>query len=319
MAENLNRFGAGHVLPRDRPSSRPAEGKGHVVKIPSPTVSLLTGAALAVAFLVADLNIPSKQEAYSAGAETPAPSTATKSSPASTPKPSATTAKAKPTATTPAKAAAKAPKGALVAVAGTPRLGGNASDWSASAIMSSTATVSGHDTGVTADWQVLWDQKALYLRATVHDPQIVQPFVANPGQLFRGDSVNLELGKGANNLSAGARLRTEDGHYLFGPRPGGGLVTAVNPAIGGTFVDGKADRRVRAIERPIKSGYVVEMAIPWNMIGATPAPGRVLAANLNVSDGSQAGVLRNMKSTNPRRTSKNQSHPGTWQVLKLRG
>ena len=283
------------------------------MRIPSPTVSLLAGAALAAAFLIADYNIPSKQEAYSAGAESPASSTATKSAEASTPTPSATTAKAKPKATTPA----KAPKGSLIAVAGTPRLGGNASDWSASAIMSSTATVSGRDTGVTADWQVLWDQKALYLRATVHDPQIVQPFVANPGQLFRGDSVHLELGKAANNLSAGARLRTEDGHYLFGPRPGGGLVTAVNPAIAGTFVDGKADRRVRAIERPIKSGYVVEIAIPWNMIGATPAPGRVLAANLNVSDGSQAGVLRAMKSTNPRRTSKNQSHPGTWQVLKL--
>jgi hypothetical protein len=211
------------------------------------------------------------------------------------------------------------PAGALLAVPGTPRLNGRSTAWAAAPTLTSAAVVAGRDTGITARWQLLWDRSALYLRATVHDPHLVQPFVHNPGQLFRGDSIGLELGRDAAARPDQAPLRSGDAHYLFGLRPGKGLISAVNRARAGSFVNGHADRRIRAVEHRTRSGYQIEIAIPWNVVGVSPATGRVLAANLDVSDGSRTGVLRAMKSTNPRRTSRNQAHPGTWQRLVLHG
>lgn len=291
------------------------------MKITSPIVALLAGGALAASMFAADINASKSQPAASVGAglaPVPPGSTSGNGKPQVTASASAPTA-GKSTKPSAKPAPPKPPPGTLIAVPGTAHLKGDPKDWAASATMNSTATVSGNDTGVRASWQVVWDDTALYLRATVHDPQIVQPFGADPGQLFRGDSVGLELGSDATALSDGAALRPGDGHYLFGPRPGGGLVSVVNRVRAGTFVNGRADDRVRARETEIDSGYVVEIEIPWTVVGVVPRPGRVLAANLNVSDGSQNGVLRNMKSTNPRRSSKNQSHPGTWQKLELRG
>jgi Carbohydrate family 9 binding domain-like len=293
------------------------------VKITSPLVTLLAGAALMAGVYAADLHLAPAKPARAglAAAQPSATPGAASSGKATTPPAKATTPPAKAT-TPPAKAGKNPPTPpahTLVAVRGTAHLKGNKNDWTSSATMVSAVTVSGHDTGITASWQMMWDNTNLYLRATVHDPQIVQPFVANPGQLFRGDSVSFELGPNAATLSNGAPLRSGDAHYLFGPRPGGGLITAVNHAQGGSFVDGRADSRIKTFEQPLSAGYLVEIAVPWTVIGIAPKPGRALASNLNVSDGSANGVLRDMKSTNARRFSKNQSHPGTWEKLELLG
>jgi Carbohydrate family 9 binding domain-like len=301
-----------------------AEAEGNAVKITSPIVTLLAGVALTAAFVIADLSVAGFHKSDSDTAAGAAASKPSASTPDADAKPSASATKPadKPSVKPSDEAAAERPtppRGELIAVPGTSKLKGNARDWAASATMTSKATVSGRDTGVRASWQLLWDRSALYLRATVHDPQIVQPFENNPGQLFRGDSVSLELGEDAGKLSDGSRLRSGDGHYLFGPLPDGGLVTAVNHVRDGSFVNGKADPRIRAVERKVDSGYQMEIAIPWSVVGVDPASGLVLAANLNVSDGSGNGDLRAMKSTNPRRNSSNQSHPGTWQKLELQG
>lgn len=213
---------------------------------------------------------------------------------------------------------------AFTATRGTAAVDGSLApgEWDAAAPIDSAAVVAGRDTGLRARWRVMWDEGALYLLAEVDDATFSQTHEDDPSQLWRGDSVHLELGSDAAGLGAEGWLRPTDAHYLFGPTAGGDRVIPwVNPANakGTAVVSGRSDRGIAAaMSRTSRTTYLVEAAIPWtsSKLGP-PRDGLVLSVNLNASDADEAGQLVCMVSSNPERTAGNQPHPGQWQRMRL--
>jgi hypothetical protein len=205
----------------------------------------------------------------------------------------------------------------IVAVFGSATIDGFFDDWPSAPAFESSSLVAGQAGGPIAQWWLRWDDAALYLLAVTNDTDIVQPWADNPSQLWRGDSVSFELGVSTNLVQSNGGPRASDAHYLFGPTLEGGVISAVNPSNGTTFVSGGPDGRILAAEGLFDTGYVIEIAIPWDVIGVIPQTNLDLAINLNISDGDGAGGLRSMNSTNPARTPQNQPDPNIWQILVL--
>jgi hypothetical protein len=176
--------------------------------------------------------------------------------------------------------------------------------------------------GVQGKWKVAWDRNALYVFANVFDPDPFFRQPSRPSQMFRVNSVSLELGDDPSKLSKDAPLRTDDVHILIGPVTASSLGVVVNPAGRSgsgsiVFVPGRQVPGIAA-ETHTNGGYTIEAQIPWSSIGRrTPAAGTTFGANLNVSDADQNGRYRAMFSNNPDRTAANQNRPNTWYLLTL--
>lgn len=205
----------------------------------------------------------------------------------------------------------------ILATQGSVTVDGAVDDWPTGAAFESSFVVAGQEGGPVAQWWLRWDQQALYLLAITNDTDLVQPWENNPAQLWRGDSVSFELGVSTAAVQSSGGPRAGDAHYLFGPTLDGRVISAVNPSNGTTFVSGGPDGRILAAAGFFDTGYLIEIAIPWQVVGVAPEPNLDLAINLNISDGDGAGDLRTMRSTNPARTPGNQTDPNLWQVLVL--
>jgi hypothetical protein len=295
---------------RGRPSTEPPYSRGDGSR--RRRAGLLAGSAAAATAvligLVALLNVRGDQSR-------PTTSTSPTVNPAGTaPAPSAGAPTESPSPST-------IPSADLIAVRGTATVDGAATEWAGVPVSTADTVVAGRDSGLRARWRLMWDDRALYALVEVRDSDLVQPNQKAPAQLWRGDSVHLELGPGASGLGGAAFLRATDAHYLFGPMPGTQrVVTCVNPASADRRVitAGRPDPAVRAVARLSGDGYVVEAAIPWESTRmGVPRARSLLAANLNASDGSADGTLVSMVSTNPARSGAAQPHPGRWQTLVL--
>lgn len=175
--------------------------------------------------------------------------------------------------------------------------------------------------GFAARWQGQWDAEALYLHATVTDPDLRSVSDARPAEYWKGDGISVELGPDVRRLDPGATTRRgADVHImvgLSGSSPAG-AVAAINPAARGTFVAGSAQPGITSARRELASGYELEVRLPWRLVTSqAPARGSVLGVNLVVSDATSASsgwALRRMISSNPHRV---QSRPATWQTVLL--
>ncbi len=184
--------------------------------------------------------------------------------------------------------------------------------------------------GLSATWQALWDQDALFLHAVVTDPKRTAVVAGQPSQWWRGDAVSFEVGPDPRALSPSAPLRKgKDFHVVLGLLDDGdrGAAAAVN-VVGRSskgqevFPTGSRRPKIAVVARLTDTGYELEARVPWSEIGRSvpPARGEVLGFNVNVSDARGSGadwVLRTMLSSNPSRSGANQNHPGTWQTLAL--
>lgn len=176
----------------------------------------------------------------------------------------------------------------------------------------------GSDPLVTARWLVGWDSETLYVLAEARDDSVDPGAFNRPSQLFLGDSVHFEVG--ADPEGAGS-LRPDDLHVMLGPvdRSGSEVLAAINPVVDGNFSGGPsgADTGISATMRGDDTAYVVEAAIPWDVLKLDPQSGMDFGLNLNISDGDGSGGLEQMVSSNPERTIGNQPRPGTWNSARL--
>lgn len=210
----------------------------------------------------------------------------------------------------------------LTAVYGTVTLDGATGDWpwgnEASVDYPVTKNVS---TPVKAKVFLRWDEQAIYVMAQVNDSRLTQS--PDGSTIWRGDAVTLELGP-ERPTQTQTPLRLADRYYMFGyrtppqfspftaPAAKGVLrplpsFTAFGPALDPTLI-------TAVIAPNPDGGYLLEARIPWPF-SQPPTTGMKLAANVNVSDVTQASKTA-MISTNPQRFI-DQEYPAFWQKLML--
>lgn len=203
---------------------------------------------------------------------------------------------------------------------GSPAIDGDLSDWPDGVPVLSAHQVYSHESwdgseDLAALWRSGWDNDNLYLGVTVIDDVHVQ--TRNDSQIFRGDSLDVQIETGRTG-GPGAGLSPNTFQIIFSP----GDFNAVPPAA----FRFRGDEEGRSVQSPghnivfqarrTETGYVLEAAIPWRDLEATPASGLILGMALNATDNDTPGtaVQEVFMSNAPARTF---SNPSTWGTLTL--
>lgn len=174
----------------------------------------------------------------------------------------------------------------------TPTIDGNLSEWGSlpnainQVVFGPRNWVNANDNSAT--YAVAWDANKLYLAAYVKDDVFVQN--QSGEQLFRGDSLELLFD---TNLAADSHVTTADADdYQLGISPGG-LTNGNNPAPQAYLWLPTARRGtpagVTVASSKVGDGYMVEAAIPWSLLGASPYSGARYGFALSTSDNDVAG------------------------------
>jgi hypothetical protein len=177
-----------------------------------------------------------------------------------------------------------------------------AGNWSGTADASST-------------FMVGWDDNNLYIAARVKDDHYVQN--ATGANLFKGDSVEVLIDTNVSGDFYYEGLNSDD--YQLGISPGNPQ-PGTNPEAYLWYpqsVEGER-QKVKVGATATDDGYRVEVKIPWNTFGVTPAKGRHFGFAFSVSDNDKSGsnVQQSMVSNVPTRVL---SDPTTWGDLALVG
>lgn len=188
-----------------------------------------------------------------------------------------------------------------------------------------TGAVARIGSNATALIQVGWDDRALYVFASVVDDVISQPNTGN--QIWHGDAVNLNLAFSGVGLAASERpagndfqLTLSPGDSAAGTRPGSVLFIGNGQAFSDNFI-GVADvASVRTAD-----GYTLEASVPWTTFGLADPPGSTIGAILTVFDndgeiGTVGGVQGTLQTTILANTADAEfQRPQTWGLLRFTG
>jgi hypothetical protein len=131
------------------------------------------------------------------------------------------------------------------------------------------------------DFRLCWDEKALYFLIQVKDKT---PLMNNnePRKLWKGDGVELFIG--GRNITEGGSLSFSDRQILLGA---GNEAKVFIP----DHVEDSALCKVLSVKDVSGDGYVLEAAIPWSVLGFTPAAATELLFDVAL-DNSDDGQIR---------------------------
>ncbi len=138
---------------------------------------------------------------------------------------------------------------------------------------------------VSARFAVAWDENALYLAAVVTDDVFAHTESASGFNLFRGDALELLLDRDLYDDFTSRVLNGDDYHIGLSPgigQPGNApeayrwFPQALRGSLPQVVVAARATGQA--------GGYVVEAAIPWDVLGGPPQAGAYLGFALRVSD-----------------------------------
>ncbi|NNF62856.1 MAG: CHAT domain-containing protein [Acidimicrobiia bacterium] len=177
----------------------------------------------------------------------------------------------------------------------------------------------------TATIQIGWDDRALYVFASVVDDVVSQPNSGN--QIWHGDAVNLNVAFSGVGLAASERpagsdfqLTLSPGDSSAGTRPGSVLFIGNGQAFSENFV-GVAD--VAAVRTA--DGYTLEASVPWTTFGLADPPGSTIGAILTIFDndgeiGSVGGTQGTLQTAILSNTADaGFQRPQTWGLLRFTG
>lgn len=138
---------------------------------------------------------------------------------------------------------------------------------------------------VSARFAVAWDENALYLAVQVTDDVFAHPQAATGFNLFRGDALEVLLDRDLYGDFTSQVLNQDDYHL------------GISPGIGSPGVNAEAYRWFPQAQRGAlpevvvsaratgqAGGYVMEIAIPWDVLGGPPEAGSYYGFALRVSD-----------------------------------
>ncbi|MFT3833037.1 MAG: CHAT domain-containing protein [Micropruina sp.] len=210
----------------------------------------------------------------------------------------------------------------LKALRGSVTIDGRTDDWQWQLVSYANNQIAGKS-DAKGDIYLMWDDEALYLLALVTDPGHYPPDASQPTQIYKGDSVLMELGPDKSRLEADDLARPTDAFYMFGLPASPG--TATQRAILGpdgkraSFEIPKDASTLTAAIALTPTGYVLEAKIPWRTTGLNGIKaGVVLAGNVSVSERGPKGFGNlGVRSTNPQRVLNVRARPAYWQALEL--
>ncbi len=167
---------------------------------------------------------------------------------------------------------------------------------------------------LAAAWNTAWDTESLYLAVAVKDSTFVQ--VSRGANLDQGDSVELWLD---------TQLASDGGQHTLGPaefRLGLSPGNLVSPVGGPEAYLWLPTQLARSLTEPkvaakrTGTGYTLEAAVPWRILGVAPAAGQSYGLSLVINDDDTPGTagrqtrLAASQSVKP-------DDPSTWGVLVL--
>jgi hypothetical protein len=125
---------------------------------------------------------------------------------------------------------------------------------------------------------VAWDAVALYVAARVHDDQFSQP--STGAELHLGDGVELQLDTALEADWDSATYSADD--WQIGLSPGD--FGAVGPEAFVWRPVGVPADGIQVAAQRTADGYILEAALPWELLGMDPSATDRLGFALNVSD-----------------------------------
>lgn len=158
-----------------------------------------------------------------------------------------------------------------------------------------------------------WDQNNLYLGVRVMDDHYVQNMTGE--NIFLGDSLELLLDNNLADDFYTQYLSADD--YQLGISPGKGSPgNAPSAYLWYPKNISGSKSQVLIASKATSDGYIVEAAIPWSVLGVTPANGQHYGFVFSISDNDNAShdVQQKMVSTNGTRVL---TDPTTWGDLTL--
>ncbi len=161
--------------------------------------------------------------------------------------------------------------------------------------------------GVEGTFKLTWDEKYLYVLASIVDPNPLQNKVTDPTRYWHGDAIELFLG--SEKLEQGGALLFSDRHLTIGVG-----TTGKAPYY---FTNSPQQYACETLVIPGADGrsYTLEVGIPWEALGVTPKAGIELLFDLAIDD-SPDGERRDRQIT-WNGTDKNSGDRTHWGHVKL--
>jgi hypothetical protein len=165
-----------------------------------------------------------------------------------------------------------------------------------------------------ASYRVGWDAKYLYLAVKVLDDVYVQN--AKGADLYKGDSIELLFSADPNASTSAAGLTATDFQIVISP---GRPKVGENLEAHLYYPQAKAGTLTKVVIGAVSmpTGYRIEAAIPWSVLGISPAKGQEYGFAVSVSDNDNKdkNVQQTIVSNAPER---DLADPTTWGLLTLK-
>lgn len=175
-------------------------------------------------------------------------------------------------------------------------------------VISGKHLTEGADAGdVEGSFKLCWDEKNLYILASVVDPTPLQNKQVNPANFWNGDAVELFLG--AEKPGEGGPLLFSDRHLVINAGQSGHAAFH--------YADSLRQYGCETVLLPGSDGesYTLEAAIPWEALEVKPQAGRELRFDVAIDDSTNGKMRERQITWNG--TGKDSSDRTHWGRLKL--
>ncbi len=163
---------------------------------------------------------------------------------------------------------------------------------------------------VSGEFRIGWDYRALYIGVRVIDDHVVQ--TQHGAYIYKGDDVEVQLDTDLYGDFYVNAITADDYQLGFSP----GVPPGTSPEAYLWYPSGKAGvpAGVQVGVAMLSNGYVLEIAIPWSVLGIKPRKGMEMGFAISISDNDNAtlAVQQTMVSNDPYRKL---TDPTTWGTL----
>lgn len=183
------------------------------------------------------------------------------------------------------------------------KLNGTTTNWPgtpAEPIESSRLVLGPPNPNLRGDYRLCWDENFLYFHIQVKDPTPMQN-KKSPASFWAADCVELFIGAG--ELDQGGNMIFSDRQILIGAGEKPAIHIADRP-------DEAASCQVIGTKEVSGDGYVLQVAIPWKVLGVKPEAGKELLFDVAIDNSDDGEFRKQQLAWNG--SSQNSSDRGSW-------